>query len=442
MSSGGEPVERFVMPPRDEGEGAIELSPSFYTELWWLAQAGIVAATATMVLLALAVTRGFAPTSAHGVWIAGTALGWLLLVRARGPRRARITWDRWGVTLEEGGVRTAIAWAAARWRAGTAVVRLRDAEGREIVCASAESADAPLGRPRCADELRPLVAAVRGLPQDPDPIDIGASTRARAGLFVGAVLVLAIALIAALQLGHRALVVVTIALTVLGAMSWRALRDVVVVLRRARAMRGARVAQVESEGEGLRVRMPDGTWTPLRVEGYVADARLGSRGEDVHLVLETSAAASGYRDAGHVVARALETPGERSARRRCLALAVLQLIGTAASIATLAVIVPAPRPPPEPLPASTLGPPPPPPRAWPIAPRPDESAYEREQRVEAWRTSGPHLAWTYECETGIGCYRVPVLVDRASGLHLVCDAEHRAECEARMRALGMTQPLP
>ncbi|AKF02915.1 hypothetical protein [Sandaracinus amylolyticus] len=453
MSSGGEPIERetsrFVMPPRSEerprADGAIHLKPSFYTELWWLAQAGIVAATATIVVLALAVARGFAPTSVHAAWIVVVALGWLLVVRARGPRSARVRWDGWGVTLDEGGARTAIAWAAARWRSdapGAApVVRLRDDEGREIAVAVPSCADAPRGTPRCADDLRPLLDALRGLPHDPDAIDIGASARAGTGLALGAAIVLAVALVAALQLGHRALAIATLAVTVVGATSWSALRDVLLAVQRSRAMRGARSMRVESEGRGLRARLPDGTWTALKVDAFVADARLGSRDEDVHLVLEASTGASGYRDAGQVVARAIETRGERAARRRRLALAVLQLLGTAGSIAMLAVIVPAPRPPSPPL-ASTLGPPPPPPRARPIAPRPDESAYEREQRVESWRISGPHISWTYDCEHAIGCYRVPVLVDRAHGLYLVCDVEHRAECAARMAALGMTQPLP
>lgn len=442
---GAEPAEaapvatRFVPPPDGvearSRRGELVLTTTSWTKGAAVLQAGLLGAAITLALAPTQEPRLGLPLVALGV------LGWIVARMLRSPHTARLSWDAWGLTLDEEGARTAIPWSSAHVsveeNGPTRTVAVHDQE-RAIVVAQGSSSS--FSGAREAKDLGPLLAALEGVPRAPAPNVIELSRPALVAVGLAALPLVATALAVGWERPF-----VGVAIVLVGALTLGAAHDVARALGLAIALRGARAIRVEgAPGEPLRASVDDAAVT-LQVERGIADARLGERGEPVRALIDAPIAdAPGpYRDVARLRVRALETLGERKLRRMQLASGLVRgVIGVAAIAVAIAVVPAAPPQRLEPArPISTLGPPPPPPPARPIAPRPPSDRYEGEQAVRAWQASGPHLEHVYQCTGGIGCMRVPVFVDERTGTRVVCDAEHAAECLRLRRAAGLPHEL-
>jgi hypothetical protein len=212
-----------------------------------------------------------------------------------------------------------------------------------------------------------------------------------------------------------------------------ALADLVMALRRGRALRGARRLGVEgASAEPLEARREDGSRALLRVETSPADARLGERGEPVWARLRAAPEDAGpYRGQEVLRAPAIESAGERRERWKllgasaaCVLLSGLLVAGAASSTrralldadARRAAVRPAHVEPP-------LGPRPPAPGPRGLPPLPPSWGMGRHANRTAIQ-----MRTERRCEAGERCYSVRVYADPVTGREFECGIRREEDC--------------
>lgn len=437
---------RFEEPPEAApSAGSVELRS---TRLGALAAAAHGAWPATAVASAASVASLGAIRGWTLVAVAGVAwLAWMLAAHARRPIARRVSWDAWGVTEDAAGERIAIPWSRARAcverGAARVVVQIRDDEGRAITCGSGDHAPTALhhGRWAAQDALGPLIAAVRALPRASLVLPGGTAIPPAAAISAGLGATALVAWLAptSAQLHSSPARGIAVLLVCVGALLWTlglAIADLARGARRALALRGAAEVEVSGAAGGpLTIARPGEHGAVVALaEISLRDARIGERGERVRARLAGARAGnSPYRGHDAVRVLALETIGERRARRRRTTSALARIgfaVGTVAAL--LAATDLAPRAPAhagfEP-PPSFRAPPPPPPPAYHPPPLPRPGAEEARRSLAEWRARGPHYEPGAHCDPETSCRRVAFAVDAERGIRLACTPDAMPACE-------------